>query len=131
MAEPAERDRELARVIVYQDGSLATKHSEREERLEEATKIIATAREEWHREGMLEATRGLVKLEGEDESVAVALRSELERVRGERDRLWSAAIVATQRGQSGRLTCDVEELLRWFNEHRPEPPAEPENGEPK
>ena len=37
-----------------------------------------------------------------------------------RDKLWCQAIVATQKvvGKPGRLVCDVQELLHYFNSHR-------------
>ena len=33
----------------------------------------------------------------------------------ERDRLWCDAIIQTQDASSGRLVCDVEKLLHYFN----------------
>jgi hypothetical protein len=40
----------------------------------------------------------------------------------ERDRLWCAAIIATQRwnAELGALACDTAELLHWFNSNRPD-----------
>lgn len=40
---------------------------------------------------------------------------------------WCEAITATQSVPSGRLVCDVEELLHYYNSHKPLPPA-PEEG---
>lgn len=37
----------------------------------------------------------------------------------ELERLFCESIIRTQRSESGRLMCDVEQLLRYFNERKP------------
>ncbi len=39
----------------------------------------------------------------------------------ERDTLWCQALTHTQQPVNGRLVCDSEAVLHWFNAHRKEP----------